>query len=98
MGSTLEQLTASIETRIDFLDKSFAGRTDPGAWREAGQAYRDMMADLIASEGAKYRTTNGTYELTLASIRTSCTAGDHGLIKAWLRKAKAKCEARRVSP
>lgn len=97
MGGTLEQLIAAVEKRLEFLDVAFAGRAGCDAWREATKAYRDLLEDLVISEGAKYRTTNGTYELALAGIRTSCTAGGRALIKAWLRKAKARAELRRAA-
>lgn len=97
MGSTLEQLIAQVETRLEFLGVAHAGRSGSDAQYEEAKAYRDMIDDLVTSEGAKFKTRNGTYELALAGIRTSCTAGGRGLIKAWLRKAKVQAEVWRAA-
>lgn len=99
MNDALLALILTVETRLGAVEDVYADRgNDHLVWRQRQQAYGAIISDLVAQEKARYRPGhNGTYELTLAGIRTSCTAGEQGLLTAWLRKAKVMADARRVS-
>ena len=48
----------------------------------------DVIVELlVAEEKAVHRLKNGTYELRLAGIRGSATAGGDALLRSWLRGA-----------
>ena len=57
------------------------------AWQATGDSPKLVIANLQGQHGATWRYTGGTYVLRLATIAVSCTAGEHGAVDAWLRKA-----------
>jgi hypothetical protein len=96
MSETLQRLVLTIETQLATIDETYQGNENL-IWSPRQRAYRSLVDELVIQERAKYSFAGGTYLLTLAGIRTSCTAGDHGLLRAWLRKAKAEIDGRRAA-
>mgnify|MGYP005998649311 CR=1 FL=1 len=71
-----------------------AAMTDYEGWRAHQGAYRKIIDDLVAEEGAAYRSGSGDgYRLTLAGIATTCTGGDAGLLRNWVNAASRRLAA-----
>lgn len=49
-----------------------------------------IIGKLMNDEGASCSFAHGTYELKLATVRATCTAGGAGLLKAWMRAAERR--------
>jgi hypothetical protein len=52
---------------------------------------RNTLAVLLATEHARFKDGNEA-SLTLAGIRSSCTAGTHGLLMNWRNAARRKLD------
>lgn len=52
---------------------------------------RNTLAVLLATENARFKDGNEA-SLTLAGIRSSCTAGIHGLLMNWRTAARRKLD------
>lgn len=50
----------------------------------------------VTEAGGVIRFANGTYEMKLARVKATCTAGGLNLISAWQRKAEARLEQAEV--
>ena len=67
---------------------------DYEGWRAHQGAYRKIIDDLVAEEGAAYRSGSGDgYRLALAGIATTCTGGDAGLLRNWVNAASRRLAA-----
>ena len=74
--------------------KALIDRID--AWLGQEPEARLVVNALQLQENANYRLSCGTYELRIAGVRATCTAGCHGLLRNWqeaARRAIAKAEA-----
>ena len=52
-----------------------------------------VVGQLEQEHGATARFLNGTYELKLAKVAATCTAGGEGLLRAWVRAAQRRLSA-----
>lgn len=80
-----------IRSAIDSIGPTPAAITQHKAWHNHMQAYRGIIDDLVADEGAIYRAGDPR-SLKLAGIRTSCTCGDKGLLSNWINAASRRIE------
>ena len=51
-----------------------------------------VIGQLVSKEGARTRFIGGTYELRLAGVAGTCTAGGMGLLHSWLANARRRIE------
>lgn len=59
------------------------------ALEKPGGAARAIRS-LCESEGASHQFKSGTYELKLAGVKATCTAGSHGLLRNWQQAARRR--------
>lgn len=52
----------------------------------------EALLNVFQGYGGGIRFSSGTYTARLCRITASCTEGERGAVKAWLRKAKEACE------
>lgn len=50
------------------------------------------VEDAVTEAGGTIRFVNGTYEMKLARVKATCTAGGLNLVSAWKRKAEQRLE------
>lgn len=62
---------------------------------DSGESPRKIIAALERDHDARHRFVHGTYELRLARVTATCTAGDAGLLNAWMRAAERQVERER---
>ena len=93
--TSLTKLIEIIDTRAGEIEIAYQDPANPKGIidrvNDRENAYRTLMADLARDHRANHRAGD-PHIMTLAGIKTSCTAGISGLITAWLRKARAQVE------
>lgn len=55
----------------------------------------EIIADLVKDEAAKTGFSSGTHFLNLGKVRSTCTAGNSGLLDNWLTAARRKIASQR---
>lgn len=76
MTATASRLVALIAEIDEAIEK-------PGG---AARAIRS----LTESGRASHQFKSGTYELKLAGVKATCTAGSHGLLRNWQQAARRR--------
>jgi len=62
---------------------------DRESWKRHDAALGKIIDHLVENEQAAFRPASfGAYSLRLAGVRTSCTSGEHGLLKNWIIAAR----------
>lgn len=82
-GAGADEDAPELGISIDF-NASVLGR-----WLLQGKPFEEIVA-AIEAVGGRYRFTNGTYEIKLAKVTATCTAGGLNLVQAWINAAKRK--------
>lgn len=74
-------MTPAKREQLDRLIDRIAAMLDGGA---EPQIVIDM---LVADEGARFRFSSGAYELRLAGVVGTATAGRKAVLESWMRAA-----------
>lgn len=91
--------SANLQRLIDIIDTGLAllpalDTSDRESWKAHDSALGKIIDRLVEQEGAKFgRGGFAGYTLSLAQVKTSCTSGEHGLLKNWCSAVQRKLDA-----
>lgn len=87
-GADLVRLVQVVEKKLVAIPPILVG--DRESWERHHKAASDALAELERDEGAKWRERYDGHQLSLAGVKTSCTAGAAGVLSNWLAAARRR--------
>lgn len=87
--SELSRLIDLIEIRLAMVPAW--KYEDRDSWAAHESAVGKIIDDLVEREDARFAQSGcGGFSLKLGGVRTSCTSGEHGLLKNWVTAARRR--------